>query len=361
MSGVDLSTGQSNITRLSDCPTPADIASWAEKWATKPVRFVYESGPCGIQLARDLRQMGYACDMIAVSSIPRSNQAKIRKDDRIDADALLDAILSPKSKCRVVWVPSEEHEATKDLVRAYHDEMQAVKDFKLRLTALLLRHGYVWNQKTPTGKIRATWGREYMAWLNTISFSKDTDARTLFYYKETVLLGIERCNQMKSELSVIANNQDNKPYIDALTRLKGVDELTALAFHVTVDDYSRFRNGRSVTSYFGLVPSRHDSGENVGRNGGIAKTGDTTVRKAVIEGLASLPNFVGHTKYIRKGHEVSPEIEAEATKCNARNKKRYDHLVRSGKRANVAKVAVAGELVRQMWVLGSMIDKELGR
>ena len=44
----------------------------------------------------------------------------------------------------------------------------------------------------------------------------------------------------------------------------------------TMDDFSRFKNGRSVSKYFGLTPTRHNSGEKAGRNGGISKTGDTT-------------------------------------------------------------------------------------
>ena len=89
------------------------------------------------------------------------------------------------------------------------------------------------------------------------------------------------------------------------------------------------------------------------------QAGDTTVRKAVVEGLASLPNFNGQPKWLPKGCAVSNAVEAEAVRCNQRNVKRYRELVRAGKRANVAKAAVAKELVREMWVLGRMVQGEL--
>ena len=66
LAAVDLATGETRGTRLADCPTAARIAGWAESWATGPIRFVYESGPCGFQLCRDLRALGHACDMIEV-------------------------------------------------------------------------------------------------------------------------------------------------------------------------------------------------------------------------------------------------------------------------------------------------------
>ena len=137
--------------------------------------------------------------------------------------------------------------------------------------------------------------------------------------------------------------------------------MCALAFVATVDDFSRFRNGRSVRSYFGLVPSRHDSGERTGRNGGITKAGDATVRRAVVEGLSSLANHRDARKAVPgEGHGASA-VEAEAVRCNERNQRRFGDLVARGKGANVAKVAVASEVVSEMWALGRMVDRELGR
>ena len=109
--------------------------------------------------------------------------------------------------------------------------------------------------------------------------------------------------------------------------------------------------------------TRHDSGEKTGRNGRISKAGDTTVRKAVVEGLASLPNYNKAQKHLAKGCEVSAAVEAEACLCNSRNVDRYKSLVKRGKRPNVSKVAVASELVRQTWAIGNIVrgELELGR
>lgn len=95
------------------------------------------------------------------------------------------------------------------------------------------------------------------------------------------------------------------------------------------------------------------------RNGKITKAGDTTVRRAVIEGLASLPSYNKQLKWLPKGCAVSNAVEAEAIKCNNRNIDRYRQLVAAGKKPNVAKTAVAKELVREMWVLGLMVQEEL--
>lgn len=355
---LDLSTGETRTTRLTDCPSAEQIANWAS-WASEPKRFVYESGPCGFQLARDMREIGYSCDVIAVTSIPKSSNDKQKKDDRRDAASLLAAVSAPKSKCRSVWIPSEESESARDLVRTYYDLVTATNRLKLQFSSMLLRHGIVWNKRTKAGNLKATWTRDYIAWARAIKLPQSSANRALMVYLEDILISVDRCRKIKSECLELSELPRFKPYVDALTRLKGVDRMIALTYVVTIDDFSRFKNGRSVSSYFGLTPSRHDSGEKTGRNGKITKAGDTTVRRAVIEGLGSLPKFNKQPKPLPKGCAVSNAVEAESIKCNNRNIDRYKQLVAAGKKANVAKTAVAKELVQEMWVLGRMVQEEL--
>lgn len=358
LAALDLATGETRTGSLTGCPSAAEIAGWAE-WATPPLRFVYESGPCGYQLARDIRAMGIDCEVIAVSSIPRSPEARMLKDDRTDARALLDAVTAPNSGCKPVYVPSEEAEAARDLCRAYYDMVAATKRLKMQTSAMLLRHGHVWNERTAKGNLRATWTREYLRWARSVELPEEAERQTLKFYLKGVLDGLDRCGELRRACLELSEGARFKPYVDALARLKGVDRMTALTFAATMDDFSRFRNGRSVSKYFGLTPSRSDSGGHVGRNGGITKAGDATVRKAVVEGLAALPSFNKSQKRAARGCEVSAAVEAEACACNARNVDRYEKLTKAGRKASVAKVAVASELVRQMWVLGLMVRGEL--
>lgn len=358
LAALDLSTGETRTGRIADCPSAEQIVDWAS-WATEPLRFVYESGPCGFQLAREIGKMGIDCDVIAVTSIPRSTEARRLKDDRRDAQSLLEAVMAPGSKCKTVYIPSEESEAARDLCRAYYDMVLATKRLKMQFSAMLLRHGYVWNERTPGGNLRQTWTREYIRWASSIRLPEEAENQTLKFYLKGVLDGLDRCNEIRRACLELSESDRFKPYVDALSRLKGVDRMGALTFVATMDDFSRFRNGRSVSKYFGLTPTRHDSGEHVGRNGSITKAGDTTVRKAVVEGLASLPNYNKAQKWLPKGCEVSATVEAEACLCNSRNVDRYKALTKAGKRKNVAKVAVASELVRQMWAIGSIVRGEL--
>lgn len=254
---------------------------------------------------------------------------------------------------------SEESEATRYLVRAYEDIVSALKKVKTQCSALLLQCGYVRNEYTITGNLKATWNREYIAWASSIDLGQPQANRTLKLYLKDVSRLTECTRQVKAECLELSENPRYKPCVDALCRLKGVDRMLALLFVVTIDDFSRFPHARSVSFYFGFVPARHDSGEKTGRTGKITKAGDSLVRKAAVEGLLGMANFNGGPKTLPKGCVGSNAIEIEAGRCNQRNVSRYKALVKSWKESYVVKIAVAKELVRQMWILGCMVYKKL--
>lgn len=357
---LDLTTGEARGTRLANAPTAEAIVSWAKAWATPPMLFAYESGPCGFHLARSIAELGCDCDVIAVSSIARSSEDKLLKDDKRDADRLLAEVSAASPRCKRVWIPDAQSEGARDAVRGYYDALADAKRAKQRTSGLLLRYGHVWNERTKRGGLRKTWTPAWLKWARGAELPSE-DARTQRdFYIECALDAVRRTGRALEACGDIAGRRRWKPYVDALCRLKGVGVVTALAFCATVDDFSRFPNGRSVSSYFGLVPGRHDSGPKTLKSARITKAGDATVRRSVIEGLASLRGFGGGAKPLAAGCAVSEAVESEARKCNARHAAKYRRLVEAKKGANLARTAVAAELVRAMWVLGSMVQRELG-
>lgn len=67
-----------------------------------------------------------------------------------------------------------------------------------------------------------------------------------------------------------------------LTAIKGVGNLTALAFLLTLEDPHRFYPSRAVGSYLGLRPKSRESGESKPQLG-ITKAGDSFVRRLLIQ------------------------------------------------------------------------------
>jgi transposase len=66
----------------------------------------------------------------------------------------------------------------------------------------------------------------------------------------------------------------------------GVGPITALAFTLTIGDVSRFRRGKQVASYVGLIPSERSSGGQQ-HLGSISKQGNRFLRTLLVEAAQS--------------------------------------------------------------------------
>jgi transposase len=129
-----------------DHPRSSGLLTWAtlEKalgrlGRAKELQIVYEAGPCGYTLTRELRSHGYRCEVVAPAKIARRPGDRIKTDRR---DALLLARAARAGELVNVMIPDERDEALRDLSRAREDAVRARLKARQRLKALLLRHGH---------------------------------------------------------------------------------------------------------------------------------------------------------------------------------------------------------------------------
>jgi transposase len=122
-----------------------------------------------------------------------------------------------------------------------------------------------------------------------------------------------------------------------------------------VGDFTRFANPRQLMAYFGLIPGERSSGETV-RRGGIAKTGNSHVRRALVEGAWAyrMKPRVGRNKVDRIA--ALPRSFATSRGTQVRLCARYRRLKARGKTANVVNVAIAREMVGFIWSIACTIQ-----
>jgi transposase len=357
--GINLATGETKKKRFNDCPTPADIAAWITSSFPGPWRCAYESGCTGFYLCRELIGLGINCDVVAVSTVARSVQDKQNKNDRMDARRLLAELLNPVSGLSVVWLPDTECEGVRDLLRCYQDASLALRRARQQTTALLLRHGYVFNEKTPTGKAKKNWGAAFMKWLNTVDLGSPYANAALAHYRLTVAEYGALVERLKSHIDAIATEARWKPCADALCLIGGIDTYSALVYAAEIGDFSRFKNGRSISKWTGITPKNHASGEKKTATGHITKAGSAPVRTALIEGCSSMGRRTYRSVAASGKQTVSTRAITECNRCNRRLIDRFRHLTEEEKKpVNVAKVAVASEMIRWVWAIGLLVQEE---
>jgi transposase len=305
------------------------------------LRFVYEAGCCGYHLYRHLTRNGNDCTVVAPSKIPRKSGDRLKNDKR---DCLSLARLHRAGELTAVYVPHEDDEALRDLVRGRSDAQNAHKKAKQQLSAFLLRYHIIFPGKSK-------WSTAYFNWLADIAMHHPAQQITLQEYIDTVKSCRERVDRLTEQIRQLSEQSRLNPLIKALQSMRGISLIVAATLAAELGDFSRFERAEQVMAYLGLIPSEHSTGDKQNK-GSITKTGNSHVRKALIESAQAYRLPARKSRIILKRQEgVSKEICAISWKAQCRLCGRYKKLTGKGKKTNVVKTAIARELSGFIWAI----------
>ena len=309
------------------------------------LRCVYEAGPCGYPLYRHLKSNGIDCVVVAPALIPKKSGARVKNDRR---DAIKLATLHRAGELTAVYVPDEQDEALRDLVRARGDIQKALRTVKQQINAYLLRHAIIYPGRTK-------WCKAHLNWLRDIKMAHPAQQIALTEYLDTMASTEARVRRINEQIAYFCHSWRLGPVVQALQCLRGVSLISAVTVVAELGDLSRFDNPAQLMAYLGLVPSEHSSGNSV-KKGGITKTGNTHVRKALIESAQAYRLPARKSATIRKRQEAMPDDVVDISwKAQLRLCHRYRRLIARGKRHNVVVTAIARELAGFIWAIARRI------
>jgi transposase len=306
---------------------------------------VYESGPCGYPIYRHLKKKGIDCVVVAPALIPKKSGARV-KTDRRDATNL--ATLHRAGELTPVYVPDNEDEAIRDLVRARADVRKALRKVKQQINAFLLRQGISYPGKTK-------WSKAHLAWLATVKMAHPAQHLALTEYLDAMQNSEVRVKRITKELESFCQTWRLRPVVEALQAMRGISFVNAVTVVAELGDLSRFDRASQLMAYLGLVPSEHSSGNTV-KKGAITKTGNTHARQALIESAQAYRLAARKSLAIRKRQQGLPEnILAIAWDAQVRLCRRYRCMRARGKNHNVVITAIARELVGFIWAIARLV------
>jgi transposase len=313
--------------------------------------FCYEAGPCGYGIYRQLTDHGWDCKVVATSLIPKKPGDRVKTDRR---DSMMLARLLRAGELTAVWVPDGLQEALRDLTRAREDMKHLQRQAKQRLLAFLLRHG-----KRYSGK--SNWTQAHFRWFETVKFEQPVQQIVLQEYIDAVIAGGKRVDSMDRQIEQVAQASATWPTIEALMALRGVSLLTATTVVAEIGDLKRFASAPQLMAYLGLVPSEHSSGSSV-RRGGITKTGNSHVRRVLVESAWTYRHAARKTAILQRRAERTPDVVQEiAWNAQKRLCGRYRSLEGRGKLKVQVCTAIARELAGFIWAVGQVVPTPAGR
>jgi len=158
---------------------------------------------------------------------------------------------------------------------------------------------------------------------------------------EPLLREVESLNEgiKESDRRIEQIAKEVYPEVALLKQVKGVGNLIALAFVLTIEDPHRFRKSRDVGCFLGLRPGRRNSGQSQPQMH-ISKEGDRYLRTLMVQGAHYILGPFGEDSDLRRwGRRL-----AERGGKNAK------------KRAIIAVARKLAVLLHRLWVSGEVYE-----
>lgn len=157
--------------------------------------------------------------------------------------------------------------------------------------------------------------------------------------RATLAEQLERIMSLQADMAVIERRLEQEAAQDVAVQryltVPGVGLMTATALRAGAGDLARFRSGRHLAAWIGLVPREHSSGHQR-RLGTITKRGDAYLRTLLIHGGRAVLRSALMRQ--RTGRPLDP-LQAWALAVQ----QRQGH--------NKAAVALANKLARRLWAI----------
>jgi transposase len=305
------------------------------------LRLVYEAGPCGYVIYRHLKKRKLHCQVVAPSLIPKKASDRV-KTDRRDAAQL--ARLFRAGELTPIYVPDEEDEAVRDLVRARHTAVIDQRKARQRLKGFLLRLGFRYSGKT-------SWNDAHQRYLARLKMPRPQQQIVFQEYIEAINVQTQRLERLSGAMRNALSGWKWEPVVRALMSLRGVQEIVGMTLVAEAGDLSRFDDPRQLMAFLGLTPSEHTSSDKRWQ-GGITKCGNSACRRVLTEAAHQyrLPPQI--SPLLRARQEKQPKaVRDTAWKAQLRLHQRYQTLSRYRKKNVVIVSALARELVGFVWAI----------
>ncbi len=307
------------------------------------VQVCYQAGPTGYGLCRELRQLGYDCQVVAPAKTPVIASDRVKTDRR---DALKLARFLATGHLTFIRIPTPEEEALRDLIRAREDLKIKETNSKRQLNSMMLRHGRIFKD----GK--ALWTKKHMEWVERQQFEFEASNEAMRSYIREVRRYAKCIEDLDRRIEAISETLERADLVHALRAFKGIKTLTAATIVAEIGDLKRFPSAGKFASFLGLTPSEQSSGETRHR-GRITKAGNRRVRRMLVEAAWAYwrsPHVSRELLARSKG--VSDSVREITWKTQVRLHRRLNALRYRHMSAKKALIAVTRELACAIWTVG---------
>lgn len=257
---------------------PQALLTTFNRHGITPTRVVQEAGPTGYHLPRAFTRAGIDVRVAAPSKVPRPVSAGA-KSDRLDCRKL--AEYAARDMITGIAIPTCEEELFRGIVRQREELTRQIRKCKQKVRAALLFH------EDAVGLELPSWSQSHI----DILLSLEMPCALRFTLESLVaeLRGIEANRTVVTAQieELLCAHPIWKQRREMMMTVPGVGPCISAVYLAELFQPERFQRGEQVSSYVGLAPMVHHSGEKTPR-GRIRPVGQKHLRSLLIEASWSL-------------------------------------------------------------------------
>lgn len=234
-------------------PCAKVLASYLEKhFPDASYHSVYEAGFCGFHPHRELLSYGINNIVVNAADVPTGDKERKRKSDRSDCMKL--ALALRAGQLHGSYVPDEEQESDRQLVRTRFAIQKDLKRVKNRIRTVI-------NQYHLPDLDKKKWSKKFIRLLKTQELPGEGLQRSW----NLTITQLDHLTTLRNEVDKSIKALSEKLRFvhsyQLLTGIPGIGPHTAMVLLCEIGHIKRFRSAEHLNSYVGIVPNQYASGE----------------------------------------------------------------------------------------------------
>jgi transposase len=225
-----------------------------------------------------LEQENIRCIVVNPADIPTTDKEKKQKTDKRDSRKIAKSLRN--GELEGIYIPDKISLEERHLVRSRSMLVRDQTRNKNRIKALLHFYGIQY----PEGlkDYNKHWSNRFYTWLQDVEFATEHGKENM---RSLVTYSLQIRAMILSKTREIRNLSRKDKYANTvllLCSIPGIGLLSAMIIATEIQDIQRYKNLDQLSSYTGLIPNTHSSGEkeNVG---GITNRGNKHLKNTLIE------------------------------------------------------------------------------
>lgn len=267
------------VERFVQNPSPKLLLRHLKKFYPEAEYYsVYEAGFCSFWIDRALGAIGIKNIVVNAADVPTKDKERQNKTDHVDSKKLAREL--SKGNLEGIYVPSEESQGERTLLRTRSQFTAKVTRCKNQIKGLLNQHGI----RVPEGEegMEENWSRRYIDYLGHLQFKSESLRISLNILLEELQSLRGLILKINREIRKLSRGEKYRKTSESLTSIRGISTTSAMTIVTELDEIKRFKDLDGLSKYVGLVPSEHSSGEKESK-GSLTRRRNNHLRKILIE------------------------------------------------------------------------------